>query len=281
MSTFKKILAYVLIAISILGILVCTFGVIGSWIINTRLTNSVLNLLSGAQVALSRVENSLTSASTQLNTANSAIATVRESATQLGDRFESNSPVLNKISTLLKDEVGPTVQKVRDVFAEIEDRVQTVNSAIEVVNNLPGVQIPTLNLEFQTIKDKVSALQDAVQQLQKNILDFKSGIIKSLAPFVDKIDTIASFLTGLEQDVNKYLEQVRGLQVAIQNVKNNIPSIIDGITIAITILFLWSILAQASLLLLASLYLRTGHMVWEIPASENPSSNGALPTPSS
>ena len=281
MSTFKKILAYILIAISIVGLLVCTFGVIGSWIINTRLTNGILNLLTGTQVALSRVENTLNLASTQLNAANSTIATVRDSASQLGDRFESNSPILDKITNLLKDEVGPTIQKVRDVFTEIEDRVQTVNNAIEVVNNLPGVQIPTLNLEFQTIRDKVAALQDAVQQLQKNILDFKSGIIKSLAPFVDKIDTIAAFLTGLEKDVNQYLDQVRRIQVAIQNVKNNIPSIIDGITIAITILFLWTILAQASLLLLASLYLRTGRMVWEIPASEKPSSKDALPTPSS
>lgn len=281
MRTFKRVLAYALIVISILGILVCTFGVIGSWIVNTRLTNGVLNLLTGAEVALSKVENTLSLAGTQLNTANTAIATVRDSASQLGNNFQNNSPVLDKIVSTLKDEVGPTIQKVQDVFAEIEDRVQTVNSAIEVVNNLPGVQIPTLNLEFQTIRDKVGALQKAVQQLQKNILDFKAGIVKSLAPFVDKIDMIASFLTGLEQDVNKYLDQVRGLQAALANVKGKVPSIIDSITIAITILFIWLMLTQASLILLASLYLRTGRMVWEIPSSENPAPQEALPSHSS
>ena len=279
MHTFKRILAYSLIAISILGLLICTFGIIGSWMVNTQLTNSVLKLLTGSQVALSRVENSLTLASTQLNNANTAIATVRDSASQLGDRFESNSPILDKITNVLKDEVGPTVQRIRDVFAEIEDRVQTVNNTIEVVNNLPGIQIPTLNLEFQTVKDKVGALQQAVQQLQKNILDFKAGIVKSLAPFVDKVDQIAAFLTGLEQDVNTYLEQVRGLQLALANLKSNVPSIIDSITIAVTLLFVWSILTQASLILLASLYLRTGRMAWEIQDPGDESSKEALPAP--
>src|SRR5215471_6464403 len=120
MSTFKKILAYSLIVISILGILVCTLGIVGGWIVNTRITNGILNLLTGAQAAAAKVENSLTLASTQLNTANTAIATARETASTLGNNFQNNSPVLDKIVNTLKDEIGPTIQKVRDVVVEIE-----------------------------------------------------------------------------------------------------------------------------------------------------------------
>ena len=45
MSTFKRILAWILIVISVLGILVCALGVAGSWMINDSLTQSVLGLL--------------------------------------------------------------------------------------------------------------------------------------------------------------------------------------------------------------------------------------------
>lgn len=264
MSTFKKILAWILVVISVLGILVCSIGVIGSWMVNEQLTTRILNLLTGAQVALSKVETSLTLASTQLHTANSAIATAREAATQLGDRIENNSPVLDTVISVLKDEVGPTVARIRDVFLEIEDRVQTVNSSIELLNNLPGIEIPTLNLEFQGIRDKVKAVEDAVQQLQQNILDFRAGIVKSLAPFREKIDAIAAFLVRIEEDVNTYLKQVRNLQVLLVGVKARVPAAIDSLTILISVILLWTVITQISLILLASLYLRTGRMVWDI-----------------
>ena len=279
MNTFKRILAWTLLVLSVIGILVCTFGIFGSWAINNDLTQSILKLLSSADTALSRVEGSLTLASTQLEAANSAIATAREAASQLGDRIENNSPILDKIIGTLKDEVGPAINKVREVLLQIEDRIQSVNSTIEVVNKLPGIELPTLNLELKALRDQVNKVDDAVQQLQKNILDFRAGIVKTLAPLGDKIDTIAGFLTKLEQDVNTYLKQVQNLQVAVKSLQAKVPSTIDNLTILITVLLLWNILAQASLILLSSLYIRTGRMVWDISASEKPSSKEALPAP--
>ena len=98
MSTFKRILAWTLIVISVIGILVCTLGVVGSWMINDRLTQEVLGLLSRAETAVSRVEDALTLADAQLKDASSAIATVRRQPPSFGDRVEENSPVLDRIA---------------------------------------------------------------------------------------------------------------------------------------------------------------------------------------
>lgn len=276
MNTFKKFLAWTLMVISILGILVCALGIFGSWAINDDLTARILNLLSGANAALSRVEDSLTLASTQLESANSAIATVREAASQLGDRIESNSPILDRILGVLQEQLGPAVSRVREVFLQIEDRVQTVNSTIELVNRFPGIELPSLSLEFQALRDQVDRIDQAVQQLQLGILDFRAGIVQSLAPFMDKVDTIAGFLTRLEQDVNTYLEQVQSLQVAVTEVQAQVPSTIDNITMMVTILLLWSILAQTSLILAAILFLRTGRMIWEAYSTKQPAEPATL-----
>jgi methyl-accepting chemotaxis protein len=279
MSTLTRILAWILIVISVLGILVCSLGIAGSWMINDSLTQEVLGLLSRAQTALSRVEDTLTLADAQLKDASSAVATIQEAAAKLGDRVEKNSPVLDRITQILKDELGPAVNKIKDAVLRLEERVQAVNNAIETLNALPGIELSTLDLQLEGPKDKVGLVADAVQQLQQSVADFRAGIVQSMAPFKERLDRVAGFLDRLEEDVNSYIKMVNNLQTAVAGAQTNIPSLIDRITLVISMIFLWIILAQLALFLVARGYLKTGRLVWQIPAPEKPSSKEALAAP--
>lgn len=282
MSTFKRILAWILIVVTVLGILVCSLGIAGSWMINDSITQEVLGLLSRAETALSRVEDTLTLADAQLKDASSAIATVQEAAAKLGDRIEENSPVLDRIAQILKDELGPAANRIRDAFLRIEERVQAVNNAIETLNALPGIQLASLDLQLEGPKERVGLVVDAVQQLQQSVADFRAGIVQSMTPFMERLDRIAGFLNRLDEEVNTYLEQVNNLQAAVASATVNIPSLIDRITLILTFVFLWVILAQLALFLVARVYLKTGRLVWQNPASEKPSSKEeALAAPDS
>ncbi len=275
MSTFKRILAWIVIVISVLGILVCALGIAGSWMINNSLTQGVLGLVSRAETALSRVENTLTLADAQLKDASSAVATVQEATAKLGDRIEKNSPVLDRLSQILQDRLGPTVNKVREAFIQIEERVQAVNNAIEALNALPGIQLSTLDLQLDGPKEQLGLVVDSVQQLQQNIADFRAGIVQNMAPFKDRLDRIAGFLNRLDEDVNTYLTQVNSIQAALAAATTNLPSLIDRITLMITFVFLWIIIAQIALFLVARVYLKTGKMVWDFIPSKK--TQGALP----
>jgi ABC-type transporter Mla subunit MlaD len=230
----------------------------------------VLGLVSRAETALSRIEDSLTVADAALKNASSALATIQEASSKLGDRIEKNSPALDRISQILQDELGPAVNKIRDAFVKIEERVQAVNNAIEALNALPGIQLSTLDLQLEGPRDRVGLIADAVQQLQQNVADFRAGIVQSMAPFMEKLDQTAGFLDRLEQDLNTYLRQVNNLQAALANAKLNIPSTIDRIMLIMSILLLWLIIAQIALFLAARVYLKTGKMVWDfIPSRKS------------
>ena len=270
MTTFKRILAWILIVISVLGILVCSLGIVGGWMVNDSLTQSILGLISKADTALSRLEDTLTLADATLKNASSAVATIQEAAAKLGDKVEKNSPILDRISQILKDELGPAVSKIQDAFLKLEERVQTVNNAIETINVLPGIQLSTLDFQLDGPKEKVGLVFDAVQQLQQGVADFRSGIVQSMAPFMDTLNRVAGFLTQLEESVNTFQTKVNNLQAVLATVAVNIPSLIDRIILALSILFLWLIVTQIALFLVARVYLKTGKMVWDfIPSRKS------------
>ena len=268
MSTFKRILAWILIVVSVLGILVCSLGIAGSWMINDSLTREVLGLVSRAQTALSRVEDSLIVADAALKKASSAIVTIQEASSKLGDRIEKNSPALDRISQILQDELGPAVNKIRDAFVKIEERVQAVNNAIQALNALPGIQLSTLDLQLEGPRDRVGLIADVVQQLQQNVADFRAGLVQNMAPFMEGLDQVAGFLNRLEQDVNNYLKLVDNLQAALASAKLSIPSTIDKIMLIMSIVLLWLIITHIALFLVARVYLKTGKMVWNLIPSQ-------------
>jgi uncharacterized phage infection (PIP) family protein YhgE len=263
MRTFKRVLAWILVVVSILGVLGFAAGIVGSWVINTRLTNGLVNLVSGVQGALSSVEDSLNRASTQLQTASSAVATIRDNASQLGEDVGKNTPLLDKINSTLSEQLGPGINKIRDLFQPILERIQGINNTLETLNALPGINLPTLSPQIQALNDQIQQVTDAVQQLQANLVDFKTGVVKDvLDRFLARVDQIANFLTNIQQDVNTYLKQVGLVQVALESLKAKIPPTIDAFTILFTMVLVWGILSQISLLLAAWLYIKTGRMIW-------------------
>ena len=59
MSAGKRIFAVVIIILSIVGIVLCVGGIIGTWIVEDRLTRVTVNLLSSAEEMLQTVGNGL------------------------------------------------------------------------------------------------------------------------------------------------------------------------------------------------------------------------------
>jgi hypothetical protein len=264
MSTFNRIAAWIIIVISIIGILVCLAGVVGSWAVNARLTDGILRLLSVVQAQLTSVEGALTRAGDQLQTASAALQTVQEAGSKLGNSIEENTPLLDLISSTLDENLVPSVESVRELFRPVWDSVLAINNTLEALNALPGIELPTLTEQLQALSDRIEQVLQAARQLQTSIVEFRTGVVQNLLdPFLARVEEISNGLTVLEENVQTYLGQVDLLQAAVADLEARVPRTIDALTVILTLVLIWSALAQISLILLARLYLKTGKMAWE------------------
>lgn len=277
MNTFKKIMAWTLVIISILGILACAAGIVGGWVINNRLTDSLMNLLDGIQTLTTSLEDSLSKAGSSLTTANSAISTLRDLGTQLGESASENTPILDRIAQVIQEQLSPTLDRIRETFSTVQERIKAINSAIEALNVLPGVNLPTLSPQLDEVNQLVQNVVDAIDELKSNIADFKAGVVQNvLTALSAKIEPIATLLANLEELVNTSLERIDNLQAGVANLQAKLPMAIDLLTVGSTIILAWLILAQISLLLAARTYLKSGSLPWAAAPAEQVLEDTAL-----
>ena len=272
MSTFKKILAWLFVIISLIGILACAAGIVGGWVINDRFTDGLLGLLDGVQSLATSLEDPLTNASASLNTANTAISTLRDFGSQLGESASENTPIFDSISDVIQEQLSPTIDKLREIFAAIMDSLDAINSAIEALNMLPGVNLPTLSQLLEDANQLVQDIEDAIGELQSSVEDFKAGVVQDVSAALSSIiEPIANLLVNLEELVNTSLERIDSLQAGVAELQEKLPTAIDLLTVASTIVLFWLILAQVSLFLAARFYLKSGRLLWEsVPGDRSP-----------
>jgi chromosome segregation ATPase len=252
------------VVISIIGIIACLVGIVGGWVINSRLTNSVENLLNGVQQITVSVEGSLEQARVHLNTANSAISTIRHTASQLGAGADVNTPLLDRITQTIQDGLSPALSRIRDAFLPIKESVLAINNTLEVFNTIPGLNLPTLTSQLESLSDRIDQVNQSVADLQASIANFKAGVISNvLTAFMEKFEPIANLLSNLEQDVTTALDQINKLQASVERLQGVVASAIDIITLLLSIWLVWIALSQVSLVLVARYYLKSGKMVWE------------------
>jgi chromosome segregation ATPase len=231
-----------------------------------------LGLLDGVQSLATSLEDPLTNASASLNTANTAISTLRDLGSQLGESASENTPIFDSISDVIQEQLSPTIDKLREIFAAIMDSLDAINSAIEALNMLPGVNLPTLSQLLEDANQLVQDIEDAIGELQSSVEDFKAGVVQDVSAALSSIiEPIANLLVNLEELVNTSLERIDSLQAGVAELQEKLPTAIDLLTVASTIVLFWLILAQVSLFLAARFYLKSGRLLWEsVPGDRSP-----------
>ncbi|MCU0503577.1 MAG: hypothetical protein MUC51_17800 [Anaerolineae bacterium] len=243
MSAGKRIFAVVIIILSILGIVLCVGGIIGTWIVEDRLTRVTVSLLSSAEEMLQATGNGLVRVETNLQDARDGIADIERLAQGLSDKAKNTNLILVAIEQALSDREFPKLQRAQTTVQGLVESVVAFNTTLEAVNSLPFVEVPTLTQSLNATRDRVDSALQPVQDLVTKLNQMKSGVLDASVDFVTTYTTkVETILRTVQGEVQDYLAQIRKLQGAVAAVKARLPFYFTMGAIAITLallLFLW------------------------------------------
>jgi len=269
-SAGKRIFAAVIIILSIVGIVLCVGGIIGTWIAEDRLSRLTVNLLSSAEEAMQVMGNGLSRINTGLQDARDGVADMERLATGIGDATRNTNLVLVAIEQAINGREFPKLQQALTTSQGLVESVVAFNKTLEAVNSLPFVEVPTLTNTLRGIEDRINAVLQPVQALFDGIQQMKNGIADATVGFITSYTTrIETALRTAQGEVQDYLAQVRRVQGLVAEAKARLPFYFTMGAIAITLallLFLWG---EARLFIYGLAEWRAAKAAPELPASDD------------
>ncbi len=251
MRTFKLVVAWILVALSVLGIIAVLIGLVASWQIRNRATEATVNLLTAGETAVTTLSNGIGRIDDRLAVTQQNIQTLENNITTTGADVTENSLVGQAISAQISEETAASVAEARATVTAITDAVSTLNAAINAANAIPFVQLDGF------IPELVGDIATGIAELEQSVTTFRTGVQQRRE---DRIADTVVYFTGITAEMSDRVGRVQSrLETAearldtttdrLESAKVRLPRIYTTITIAANVALLLIGVAFGSLLL--------------------------------
>jgi hypothetical protein len=251
MRTFKLVVAWIVVVLSVLGILAVLAGMVGSWMVRNKVTEVTVNLLTVGETAVATTSQGLNRIDDRLDVSQQNITTLETNINNVGEDLAETSLVGTVLASNISEETAASISEAKATAVTIADTVAALDAAINTANEIPFINldgfVPTL----------ISDLADGLVELDTRMTEFRTGVQERRE---ERVSTTAGYFTGLTSemsntigDVQSRLNEIDGrledTADRLAEAKISLPRTFTLITLAVNVALLLIGLAFASLLL--------------------------------
>ena len=249
MQTFKRILAAILMAISVLVLVLSLAGIVGTWIVRAQLHTGLMVVATAAETQAARVQQDLDRLDVVLTLARGQVTAIEQEVQAFGTSLEENRPLLAAISDAVGIDLSPLVESARQTMTTVREAVVAVNSAIEAVNTIPFISVPVPELQtLQQLSQDVEDFRTEVQAVRTAIDQRRSEIIQGTVSIVTTpVSEIGTTLDEMLETVSGYSQQVGAVQDGLSGFKATIGRTLTWVAVGLTLILLWIAFSQGVL----------------------------------
>jgi methyl-accepting chemotaxis protein len=261
MNKFLRVVAVAAIITSILGILLAIVSIVSIWQINTPFTNGITALLEVSEKGLEIIDRGLTTVDPVVGLLAGSMADIQANGEQMKAQIEASNPIVDTLSLLLGREVGPRVDEALNTLQTVRQAAEEVNAASQTISALPFVQIPRITEATQKFVNLMNEIDSGVEEISRMTEELKQGIsLEVIGPITERAALMEEELTGLQDEIQATNEQVKSIHQTVVTIRPMAATIIDAISVLLSVQLLWGGLAQAALIYLAWMYLKFGRI---------------------
>jgi len=252
----QKILAWILIVLSLIFLLLSITGIGAAWIYNEPTTLKVTAQLEKIDNELAQTEQTLESTHAELERALRIVDAAQSALEKLAEQSTSAESLLDGIQSSLDDKLLPELKITRERLSTARATLEDLRSLILGLDSLPFLD---LSFPDQLLTDLI----DSTDTLDAEIANAEE-VAKRASTFVsDTSYLLGGDLTETRDSLQNFLAAVEDYQVKVSDWRMQVadlieasPVWIDRASVSITIFLFWFGLSQFGLLLHGRLILR-------------------------
>jgi hypothetical protein len=277
MNTWKRVLAILIMALSVILAILSMAGIVGNWIVNDSVTDDIIRVLTGVDNALGLADDALGRLDTRVGAARERVAAFEESVQTAGEDFVENPVILTALSEKLDLGIAPAINDLRATVQSVRETVIGIQNAIQAINALPFVSLGerVSDLErLQRLSEGVARLTEGVEETRNGVREAKQQVATRVAFAIGKgTSKLDSGLTTIETAISDYGARVSELRTQVSTLRAGVVLWLDVASVILTLILLWLVFSQVVVFVLGLSIYRNENLFarWIGGATEQPS----------
>ncbi|HEY7066999.1 MAG TPA: hypothetical protein VII06_36375 [Chloroflexota bacterium] len=240
MNMLRRGGAALLLVCSALGVVLCVGALIGVWVVHQPAKETVADALDTLDSYLTLANQTVQQVSDRTTRLRTSLNGARRDLGAGGDA--GRGAITDRLTATLQG-ASATLASLRNVLQALSASVATVNRTLEHLARLPGVVLPTLPADLQTLEQRVSTIGDHVDALGATVSDVRVN----LTSLTDQVGAVAGELQDLDERLDQWRERLATAQAATASAKATASRAIDLASVGLSLLLVLFGVGQVSL----------------------------------
>lgn len=236
MSVLRKILAVVVLILTVVGFLICAAGIFGAWYYNGPVKEAGDQALNTVIKVMDMTDNLASQADSAINEVSVRVAAVEEAAAGVADTRLAS--VVDRLSNL-----GAPIGRLSETTGAIGDGAQALSDLLVAVNRLPMVDIAAPTESLETASARASAVSEGLASMEAAV----SGAQLDGSRLTAAAQTVSAELDQLDDTLSRWQGALGASRQAAQNAQERLPLWVNLTSVALTALLVLFGAGQISL----------------------------------
>lgn len=256
MKVLKKIIAGLMILISIISLAISLFIIVQLWKNHASFTEKVVSTLTSTSQTLETTAEGLVLVNNTLGDASTSIKALSDTTLILATNVDNTSTTIDSFSVLFNEEIPTTITNTQTAIITAQTSAAVIDGVLIGLSNVPLIGIEYDPAESLSVSlGKVAASLEPLPKSIRGISDDLDAASTSLLALKDDLQGLSIDVLNLSlkldnaQDiVEQYQGQLEKLQTTVNNGIDQAPNWIKMGVWGLTFLIIWLIVAQLGLL---------------------------------
>lgn len=244
MNAARRVLAGIVLLVSLVMLLLSLAGAIGIWVVKQPATEKATKLFGRIDGALDKAEQSLGQAKTSLARAGERLGDVRAEQRALAQEPRKGNAVGRLIGRTVQRQVAPEIANAHEKLHTVAEAAVVVNAVLEDIGNIPLLSVAGLDTDRITdMNNRLADVGPAAWELSRLL-----GEPQPDADAAAQISRIEQSVNGLQGLVGEYESQVAQVRQRAADTKATVMAWVMPGTVLISVVCFWIALSQLCLL---------------------------------
>jgi methyl-accepting chemotaxis protein len=249
-------IGYLLIFTAIFGWLLSIGWIAGLWYVRPIVRSTLIDGVDTLSISLDASEQMLIVVNDSITQADASLTQVTSMLSEFSLVLDTTSEVMLTVSDILEDDLTQVLNGTVQGLRGLEQTMLLVDNTLILVSSIPFFggeryrPATPLNQSVAQIRLDLSGMPDSIGQISTQLnltAENMQPIPETLSQLSSELTAVQNTLNNADQVITDYELVINDTQTRITELRQNLPSFIDGTFIAITLLATWIALAQIGL----------------------------------